>query len=137
MQIKTRHFKIESLENLADIRHFIKQSADALGADKDLTADLIVAANEATTNTYIHGFKKTPCKIEISVRYQEPTIHVLIVDNGPKFDPTLMEEPNVNAPLEARKPGGLGIHMIRELTDSFNYERNQNNQNVLTLQLGG
>ena len=40
--------------------------------------------------------------------------------------------PVIRAFAEERGIGGLGIHLIRQLMDSINYERN-NGRNVLTL----
>lgn len=43
-------------------------------------------------------------------------------DDGIAFDPLKKEAANVGAPLEERKEGGLGIHMVRKMMDEVNYE---------------
>jgi anti-sigma regulatory factor (Ser/Thr protein kinase) len=37
------------------------------------------------------------------------------------FDPTHGPEVDTTAPLEARKPGGLGLHLVRKLADAIEY----------------
>jgi anti-sigma regulatory factor (Ser/Thr protein kinase) len=48
---------------------------------------------------------------------------LLIEDNGAAFDPTEAPDPEVNRSLEDMPIGGLGIHLVRELTDGFDYQR--------------
>jgi serine/threonine-protein kinase RsbW len=43
-----------------------------------------------------------------------------------------MADVDTTLPLEERKVGGLGIHFIRQLMDTTDYERRDGN-NVLTL----
>ena len=56
----------------------------------------------------------------------------VISDNGSPFDPTAKSEVDTTLSAEERGIGGLGIHLIRQLMDSINYERD-NGRNVLTL----
>jgi sigma-B regulation protein RsbU (phosphoserine phosphatase) len=45
------------------------------------------------------------------------------VDNGGvEFDVTQKREVDIDAPLEERKPGGLGVHLVQNLVDSLDYE---------------
>lgn len=134
---KRSQFKIESLKNLVEIRDFIEKAAVELGADPEKTADLILAVNEATTNIFIHGFEKKPCEVEIVVEFQDNLLTVSTLDNGPHFDPTKADNPDTNAPLDQRRPGGLGIHMMREFTDQLIYCRTTEQENKLVFKIGG
>ena len=57
-----------------------------------------------------------------------------ISDDGKPFNPLELARPDVNAPLEDRKVGGLGVFIVRELSESVAYERH-GGRNVLTLRL--
>ncbi|MBQ4174233.1 MAG: ATP-binding protein, partial [Prevotella sp.] len=56
----------------------------------------------------------------------------VISDWGKPFDPTSMEEVDTTLSVEERPIGGLGIHLVRQIMDSINYER-IDGKNVLTL----
>ncbi len=45
----------------------------------------------------------------------------LVDDGGVEFDVTAKRNVNIDAPLEERTPGGLGIHLIQNLADRLEY----------------
>lgn len=47
----------------------------------------------------------------------------LVEDDAHFFDPTAHPEPDVSAPLGQRRPGGLGLHLVRHFSDGLRYER--------------
>ena len=50
-------------------------------------------------------------------------IRVSLVDNGGvEFDVTADRKVDIDAPLEKRTPGGLGIHLIQNLVDTLEYQ---------------
>ena len=50
-------------------------------------------------------------------------VTVSLVDNGGvEFDVTADRKVDIDAPLEKRTPGGLGIHLIQNLVDSLEYQ---------------
>ena len=53
-------------------------------------------------------------------------------DSGVPFNPLEQADPDVNAPLEQRKIGGLGLFLVRKTMDKLNYVY-ENGQNVLTV----
>jgi serine/threonine-protein kinase RsbW len=50
-------------------------------------------------------------------------VRATVSDDGGEFDPTHAPAVDTSAPLEGRRIGGLGIHMIRKMTDSLSYHR--------------
>ena len=55
------------------------------------------------------------------------------VDNGHPFDPTAVGAPDIDAAVERRPIGGLGLHIIRTFADRMTYEF-ENGRNRLTLE---
>jgi serine/threonine-protein kinase RsbW len=47
---------------------------------------------------------------------------IMLVDRDvDRFDPAEVPAVDVNAPLEARRPGGLGLHLVRTYLDDVSY----------------
>ncbi len=55
-----------------------------------------------------------------------------IADDGVPFNPLGAEAPDIDASLEEREIGGLGIHLVRSLMDDVSYQR-RIGKNVMTL----
>ena len=62
----------------------------------------------------------------------EHGIEVSLTDyNVARFDPTSASEVDVDAPLEERTPGGLGLYLVLKMVDSIHYEY-RNRQSKIT-----
>ena len=48
-----------------------------------------------------------------------------------RFDPTAVAKVDVDAPLEEREPGGLGLYLVMKMVDSIHYEY-RNRQSRIT-----
>lgn len=57
---------------------------------------------------------------------------VEVEDDARAFNPLATAAPQLDARLEDRQVGGLGIHLVRNLMDSLSYER-RGDKNVLTM----
>ena len=50
-------------------------------------------------------------------------VAIEFADCGAPFDPTAAPAPELDAPLETRQIGGLGIHLVRQIVRDLRYER--------------
>ncbi|HZH05294.1 MAG TPA: ATP-binding protein, partial [Lautropia sp.] len=60
-------------------------------------------------------------------------VEVTITDQGKPFDPLSLPVPDQTGPLDDLPIGGLGVHLIRKLSDTQRYLRDPERGNVLTL----
>jgi len=109
------------LKNLSLIRGFVQETAAYLGADQAVIADMILATDEAVTNIIVHGYRDRPGMIEIELRRNGDAIDIYLRDHSAPFDPTSVPGPDVTRPLEERPPGGMGIHLMRQLMDDVSH----------------
>ena len=94
--------------------------------------DMQLAIEEAVTNSIRHGYRGNPGDITIHCESGPELMTVVIIDNAPAFNPLSMPQPDTSSPLEERKTGGLGIYLLRQVTDSVAY-RYESGKNILTL----
>ena len=61
--------------------------------------------------------------IDIEVTVAGDKVTVILTEYGvAEFDVTVPKKVDINATLEERTPGGLGVYLIQNLTDSLDYE---------------
>jgi len=108
-------------KHLAAIRDFIREQADEAGAGPGDIDSLVQAVDEAASNIILHGYHEEPGMIEIEVKSRPDQVAVILRDSAPFFDPTRVQAPDINLPLEQRPIGGLGIHLIRHCVDEFSH----------------
>lgn len=123
MKSLTFRLSTAQVRDLNDIREFLDQAVRSLGGSSDDAGDLVLAVNEAVTNSLLHGYGGQPGPIGVCVEVEEGDLFVVLSDNAPPFDPTRVPPPDIYLPLEDRPLGGLGIHMMRQLTDELIYRR--------------
>jgi serine/threonine-protein kinase RsbW len=120
------------LGQLADVREFIRNGAAARGATAEAVADLVQAVDESVTNVIVHGYRGTRGPIEIELSSVGSTVSAVVRDEAPPFDPTSVPTPDLARPATRRRPGGMGVHLARDLCDQYRYQR-RSHRNELTL----
>jgi len=110
------------LESLKIFRDFIADCCMQHGIPNDIVSDLKLAVDEACTNIIQHGYKgMDPGSIILSLRLEPQRILVQITDFGHIFEPADAPKPDVEAALEDRELGGLGLFLIYQTMDNVDY----------------
>ena len=131
MKSLTLRYTTATVRDLNDIREFLENAVLNLGGDEDSAGDFVLAVNEAVTNILLHGYNERPGPVTVSVEVDGADLLVRLLDDAPLFDPTAVPPPDITLPLEERPLGGLGVHMMRQLTDELVYTVTENGKNEL------
>jgi anti-sigma regulatory factor (Ser/Thr protein kinase) len=118
---------------LEDIRTFVEEAAHQLHVPEITVGDIVQAVDEAATNIILHGYDGREGLIVVEVERQDDSLVLRLHDWAPQYDPTTVQSPNFNLGLEQRRPGGLGIYLIRLLMDRIEYRYTPEGGNELTL----
>lgn len=94
---------------------------------------LELAVDEFFNNAVDHGYPDGRTgDIGVHIRRTGDRLELTFSDDGDAFDPFAAPAPNLTGTVEERPIGGLGVHLVRTLCDSFAYRR-EGGRNVLTL----
>jgi serine/threonine-protein kinase RsbW len=113
-----------SFDSIEKIFEFTSGFFAREGADPRLLPCVDFAVEELFTNMVKYGAAADPgTRVRIGIASVEGGVEVTLTDYGVEpFDVTRAPDADVNLPIEQRRPGGLGIHLIRRLVDSCEYE---------------
>ena len=121
-----------TLDGLAEAVRAAQAFCDEVEAPGLARANVMTALDEVLANIVHHGLRGIPGTIELTMDLDERGVVACVADTAAPFDPLLMPLPDTSLPLEQRKLGGLGIALVRALTDDVAYER-RDGRNHLTL----
>ncbi len=101
---------------------FVREFFTARGIDADQAFDVDLVLEELFTNMVRHARGGTS-EIEIGLDDDGALLTLRLRDEGVEpWDPALAPLPDVDLPIQERRPGGLGIHFIRQLTRDLRFE---------------
>lgn len=121
------------LDDLEAIREFIGSSAQTLGLAPVGIEEMQLCVDEAATNIVQYGYVNGEGCLSIEVSRQNDQLVVRIMDDAAPFDPDSVAQPDLDIPLHERTIGGMGVHLIRTLTDSWSHSLRPGGGNELVL----
>jgi sigma-B regulation protein RsbU (phosphoserine phosphatase) len=124
-----------SLEGCRTARRWLRLILTARGLADERIADAELIAEELLTNV-VRAARSPGSEpwMSFELLLRPAQIELTICDNGPAFDPLSRGPPNLDADIEERSVGGLGLHLVRQLADVCRYER-IDDHNVLRIRL--
>ena len=121
------------IEKVPVLAEFVDEVCEIVGFDMSTTMGINLALEEAVVNVMSYAYQPgTTGNVNIEAMANEHRLKFIISDWGTPFDPTAEKEVDTTLSAEERPIGGLGIHLVRQIMDSINYERTDG-MNVLTL----
>ena len=122
---------LSELERLHDA---VAELGEAGDWPPDLVYQVDLVLEELIVNTVNYGYDDDARhEIEVTLTSDEDVFTVEIIDDGHAFNPLSDgPEPDLDAGIEDRPIGGLGIHLMRVMMDDVHYRREEN-KNHLTL----
>jgi len=111
-----------SFDSLPAIFAFTAELFSRERIDAQLLPVIDLAIEELFTNMVKYG-KGSNADVRIEMRGIEGGVEVALTDyDVDPFDVTKSPDVDIGLPIEQRQPGGLGLHLIRKLLDSVDYE---------------
>ena len=92
------------------------------GIDTSLRMKVDLSLEELFVNMVTYNTESTE-EILVEMKPIEDGVEVSLTDfDVERFDPTIVRDIDINAPLADRSPGGLGLYLVLKMADSIHYE---------------
>jgi len=126
--------EVESkLENIPVIGDFIVDTLEGFAVGQATIYQILLAVDEACTNVIKHAYSGQTGIITLTCELLDDSLVIIIRDRGKPFDPRSVPPPDLEADLEQRKIGGLGIYFMQKMMDDVSYEFSPEEGNKLIM----
>jgi len=91
-----------------------------------------LCVEELLVNIIKHGYGAGVAPdVEVDVEASPQALVIEISDGAAPFDPTKdSAKPDLEADLDDRPIGGLGVHLVKQMTDEMSYQRSNGRNQV-------
>jgi len=123
-----------NISELEGIVNFIENFCITNNVSIKINNTFQIAIDELISNSINYGYPKNKKgKIDVEFILDEISLKAIITDDGQAFDPNDAPKPDIeNSDVENKNIGGLGIHLVKKMMTSFEYERKKN-KNIITI----
>jgi serine/threonine-protein kinase RsbW len=124
-------------ENIPTITSFVGEAAEAAGFGESGVFHCQMAVDEACTNVIEHAYGGEDVgDIQITCTVEPGTCQVEVFDRGKPFIPEEIPEPSMQATIENLKPGGIGLHLMRQVMDTVEFSFTDAGNRLLMIKRG-
>jgi anti-sigma regulatory factor (Ser/Thr protein kinase) len=111
-----------SFDSIAEIFALTADTFEREGIDKQILPAVDLALEELFTNMVKYS-TTTRERVRVAITAIDDGVEVTLIDRDVEpFDVTKAPDFDITLPIEKRQPGGLGLHLIRQMLDSIEYE---------------
>ena len=121
-----------TVDSVSAILDAVERWAEAQDVPPGVAHRLGVVMEELAANVAMHGTRGAggATFVTVTVARDGNAILATVEDDGRAFDPLDQAAPDLEAALEAREVGGLGVHFARRMTRELRYVRDAGRNRV-------
>ena len=116
-------------KSMLPVSGFVKNLTDKLSVVPKVANKVSIAVDEIYSNIVNYSGAETAT---VSYQIKDSKLYLTFIDDGIPYNPLEAEEPDITLTAEERKIGGLGIFMVKKMTQSMEYSY-EDDKNVLKL----
>ena len=119
-------------ENYKTFYTWLHDACQEWNINDNLTNKLDMCAEEIFANVAFYAYPEKQGIIDVTLNKNDKNIIIEFKDEGIEYNPLEKPDPDITLPPEERPIGGLGIYIVKNLSDEIYYKR-ENDKNILTL----
>jgi len=136
---------VAKMENLDAVQDFISDELEASDCTITLQTQISLIVEEVFVNIANYAYSQdsrstNSLREQYSAEVGYVTIRIAVgdevfiefEDNGKPFNPLEIDDPDITLDLNKRKLGGLGIYLVKNMTDAIKYKY-KDNKNILSI----
>jgi len=129
-----KHFKSKAdINQFKSFLGFVEQALDGIDVPQKTVFSLMTVAEEIIINIINYAYTDEPGDLEIDFENEEQIIRFTFKDQGTPFNPMEHSEVDTSLGAHERDIGGLGIHLVKSMTDRVTYQY-ENGKNILAIE---
>lgn len=122
---------LNRLPELERVATLVQTFGTGAGLPEDAIYKMNLALEEILTNIIHYGFDDGAVhEIAILLTLDGHQWSAAVSDDGKPFDPHQAPAPDLDAPLEDRPIGGLGLFLVMRMMDQVRYSRSGNRNRI-------
>jgi anti-sigma regulatory factor (Ser/Thr protein kinase) len=109
----------------------LEEFCQTSGISEDDMFNVRLVLDEAVINVIMHGYDDTAEHfINVSMALDDGLLSLHIDDDGIAYNPLDAPPPRFDLPIEQRRIGGLGVHIMKTLARDVRYRREDGRNNL-------
>lgn len=100
--------------------------------EESLCRRIQLIVEELLVNIICHGGTEGDHCVRIQFKSSSDLIEITLEDDARPFNPIIQPAPDLDVLLEEREPGGLGLHLVKNMVDDLIYHR-RDHKNILII----
>lgn len=124
------------LEELQRFDTAFNEFARMQNFSQEVTYAIQLSIDELFVNIVSYGFEDNDDaqhEVEVRIKVFEDRVQIDLIDDAKAFNPLIeANKPDLDATLEDRRIGGVGIHIVKSMMNEVSYTRT-NNKNCLRM----
>jgi len=136
VKLNAEKLHLSAATNLSEIERInaeFKIFADERGLAAAISQKVCIVFDDLLNNIISYGFSDdAEHQIDIDISHMPSRLVIAITDDGMPFNPFDQVGPDTSLSIDERDIGGLGVLLVKQLMDEYQYQRHSNS-NVVTL----
>ena len=109
-------------EQLEALTAFVESVLEEDGCPYAALMQLDIVVDEIFTNISLYAYGEAGGSVTVACGVEDGCAKLVFSDEGIPYNPLEKADPDVTLSADERQVGGLGIFMVKKMTDFMNYE---------------